>query len=110
MSQFELFCMVFYVLDAQWDETKDPGLGEYLSSANPFLFTDIGSADPDVFLQFYERTEKTIPLENSYWTACNYVKSLEDDSLARAFSRIDEKEWIACVMEYLAQPHKGGEN
>ena len=23
MNKFELFCMVFYVLDADWDETKD---------------------------------------------------------------------------------------
>ena len=41
MNQFELFCMIFYVLDAAWDETKDPELGNFLSGANPFLFSDI---------------------------------------------------------------------
>lgn len=33
MNQFELFCMVFYVLDADWDDTKDAAVGEYLSGA-----------------------------------------------------------------------------
>ena len=32
MSSFELFCMVFYVLDADWDETKDTVVGEYLAA------------------------------------------------------------------------------
>lgn len=35
MNKFELFCMIFYVLDAEWDESKNPTLGEFLSSANP---------------------------------------------------------------------------
>ena len=52
MNKFELFCMVFYVLDADWDETKDIIVGEYLSGANPFLFADIGSADPTIFIHF----------------------------------------------------------
>ena len=28
MNKFELFCMVFYVLDADWDDTKDAVVGE----------------------------------------------------------------------------------
>lgn len=27
MSRFELFCMIFYVLDTEWNETKDAQLG-----------------------------------------------------------------------------------
>lgn len=46
MNKFELFCMIFYVLDAEWDESKDPILGEFLSSANPFLFEGLSSAVP----------------------------------------------------------------
>ncbi len=38
MNQFELFTMIFYVLNAKWDETKDEILGDLLSNANPFLF------------------------------------------------------------------------
>ena len=37
MNKFELYCMVFYVLDAEWDENKNPQLGEFLSGANLFL-------------------------------------------------------------------------
>ena len=108
MNQFELFCMIFYVLDAAWDETKDPELGNFLSGANPFLFSDIGSADPSVFRRFCETTEITIPIENSYVTARDYIASLKSDALTRAFSTIDEKEWVSCTGAYLAQAHKGG--
>ncbi len=27
MNKFELFSMIFYVLDAEWDESKNPTLG-----------------------------------------------------------------------------------
>ena len=50
INKFELYCMVFYVLDTEWDENKNPQLGEFLSGANPFLFDDIGSADPTIYL------------------------------------------------------------
>ncbi len=110
MNQFELFCMIFFVLDAEWDETRDPELGKYLSSANPFLFADIGSADPSVFHRFCEHTDKITPLNSSFRTAFNYIQSLQDEALVRAFSGIEEKDWIASAREYLEQPHKGGEN
>ena len=62
MNKFELFCMVFYVLDADWDETKDIIVGEYLSGANPFLFADIGSADPTIFIHFCELIDADITI------------------------------------------------
>ncbi len=101
--------MVFFVLDAAWDETKDPALGEFLSGANPFLFSDIGSADPSVFHRFCENTEMIVPIENSYKAACNYIASMENDTLTEAFSTIDEKEWLSCSKESLSQTHKGGD-
>lgn len=49
MNKFELFSMIFYVLDAEWDESKNPTLGEFLSSANPFLFDSLSSAVPEIY-------------------------------------------------------------
>ena len=49
MNKFELYCMIYYVLDAEWDESKNAELGKFLSSANPFQFRDIGSADPVIY-------------------------------------------------------------
>ena len=107
MNQFELFCMVYYVLDAEWDESKDAQLGDFLSRANPFLFEDIGSADPSVFAEFCKTAVEPITIENSYQIAAAYIKALENDVISFAFFTIDEEEWIECVKEYLAQDHKG---
>jgi len=66
MNKFELYCMIYYVLDAEWDESKNAELGAFLSGANPFLFADIGSADPMVYAHFCENISGEITIENSY--------------------------------------------
>ena len=78
MSKYELFCMIFYVLDAEWDETKNKHLGTFLSVANPFLFKEF---------------------------ALHYINSLHDHGLSRAFNRINKAEWTDCVKEYLSSNH-----
>lgn len=110
MNKFELYCMIFYVLDAEWDETKDPQLGEFLSGANPFLFADINSADPTVYAKFSESVSDSISVGESYKTASQYIASLGNHAVSKAFSSVDEKEWIECVKDYLSQEHKGSED
>ena len=107
MNKFELYCMVFYVLDAEWDENKNAQLGDFLSNANPFLFDDIGSADPTVYERFCEIVDDSITLENSYSIASKYIAELGNEVISSAFSKIDEIEWIECVKDYLSSEHKG---
>ena len=66
MNQFELFTMVYYVLDAEWDETTDPKLGDFLSEMNPFLFEDIGSANPEIYQRFCQLIPSVIDQKDSY--------------------------------------------
>ena len=40
VNRFELYCMIFYVLDAEWDENHNETLEVFLSEANPYTFTD----------------------------------------------------------------------
>ena len=101
--------IIFYVLDAEWDETKDPRLGEFLSGANPFLFADINSADPAIYAKFSAGVANSISIEESYKVASAYIASLKDDSVSKAFSSVDENEWVECVKDYLSQEHKGSE-
>lgn len=106
MNQFELFCMIFYVLDADWDDTKDAVLGEYLSGANPFLFADIGSADPAIFTEFCEVIKQDITVENSYSLAEKYIAKLNNKNITRAFYSISKEDWLESLSDYLAQEHK----
>lgn len=108
MNKFELFCMIYYVMDAEWDETKNEELGEFLSSANPFQFTDIGSADPVIYEEFCKKIPDTIMPDDSYKYARNYVCSLENKAVEAAFLTVNSEEWDECLQEYLSQEHKGG--
>ncbi|MBR4467668.1 MAG: hypothetical protein IKS34_05125 [Clostridia bacterium] len=107
MNKFELFTMIFYVLDAAWDESHNEQLGDYLSGANPFLFDDTGSADPAVFTSFCENVPDTITLENSYSIARNYILQLKNPAIIDAFSKVPLQEWIGGVNSYLSTEHKG---
>ncbi len=106
MTQFELFCMVFYVLDAAYDQDPDEDLRKYLSDANPFLFEDIGSADPATYADFCSVVPNTISKEESYTIASQYVEKLQISALAKAFSSVSEIEWIDGLNSYLDSPHK----
>lgn len=99
--------MVFYVLDAEWDENKNTQLGEFLSGANPFLFDDIGSADPAIYEKFCEIVDDSITVENSYNIASKYIAELGNDVVSSAFSTINENEWVECVRDFLSSERKG---
>ena len=107
MNKFELFCMIFYVLDAEWDETENPVLGEFLSSANPFLFNGLCSAVPEIYEDFCSVISEPITIENSYEKALNYINSLNNDIISKAFMSINKNEWNECTADYLSQSHKG---
>jgi hypothetical protein len=106
MTQFELFSMIFYVLDAAWEESQDPELSKFLSDANPFLFDDIGSADPSVYADFCSKITGPVSIEESYRIAKKYVTSLGKARLEAAFTAINETAWLEGVKEYLQSPHK----
>jgi hypothetical protein len=52
MDVYSAFVAMYYILDAAYDETHDDGIGQRATEANPFLFKDIGSADPAVYIEF----------------------------------------------------------
>ena len=96
MNKFELYSMIFYALDAQWEESENQELGDFLSRANPFLFADEGSADPAVYADFCSRIPEAIPIEKSYEIAREYVQTL-GSAIIDAFSGVDERRWAVCI-------------
>ena len=93
MNRFELFTMIFYVLDAEWDKAKNEVLGDCLSAANPFLFQDESSADPSIFADFCIQVPENVSIEESYDFAKKYVKSLGRQEITSAFDTINKREW-----------------
>lgn len=110
MTQFELFCLVFYALDSVWEISHNDNLALFLSDINPFLWTDIGSAVPSAYIEFCEQIpQKEIPIEESHKIASEYIKNFKDyyvKDVQEAFSSISEEQWLKGAREYLSQPHK----
>ena len=103
MTQFDLFRLIYGVIDSEWKKTRSEDLVEFLSDANPFVWSDIGSADPYIFLEFckYVKQEE-IPLNESYKIACNYVKFLSKHyelykAVPGAFFKTSEEKWLEYV-------------
>ncbi len=110
MNKFELFSMIFYTLNHYWKDNKSEELGHFLSDMNPFLFDDIGSAVPNVYLEFCKTIDDDITIENSFNYAKKYISNIALPYVNDAFAWVDESEWKVRVERYLATEHKGKEN
>lgn len=111
MSRFELFCIIYLALDADWDDTHNQELGQFLSSANPFLFEGEGSAVGSVYkdyLKFLQGREITI--DGSFDIACEYIKDLNIPAVTESFSLLTKEQWEEAVRDYLSSEHKGASN
>lgn len=107
MNKFELFSMIFYTLNHYWQDNKSEELGQFLSNMNPFLFDDIGSAVPDVYLKFCETIVGDITIANSFNYAKKYISEIALPYINDAFAWVEESEWRIRAEKYLASDHKG---
>lgn len=102
MSTFELFTMIFFVLDAYWDDHKNADLGNFLSGMNPFMFKGEGSAAPYIYTEFCEFLDgRTISIDDSYQLAQEYIRDLKMPFVEEAFAWIDERKWETSYSDYL---------
>ena len=89
MTKFELFAMIFYALDAYYEEDTPEEINVFLSDMCPFTFADEGSADPVVYEDYCKFVgNKEIVLENSFSLAKEYVYQIKDLDLKAAFETI----------------------
>ncbi len=110
MDKFELFCLIFLALDADWDETHNEELGKYLSDANPFLFMENVSAVQSVFMKFDALVgDREITIDNSYDIATEYIKWLGIPAVTQSFSELERNQWNEAAKDYLSNAHKGND-
>ena len=108
MSKYELFCLIFMALDADWDESHNEELGRYLSDANPFLFAENVSAVQDVFIKFSSFIgDREITKVNSFSIAKEYIDYLNIPAVSESFSTLEPEQWSDALEEYLGTAHKG---
>lgn len=110
MNKFELYCMIFLALDADWDDTQDEELGKFLSDANPFLFAGNVSAIRNIYENFCAFVgDRKITVENSYKIAKEYVAFLANDAVSESFDLLGQEQWMDGLREYLKSEHKGAD-
>ncbi len=109
MNAFELFTMIYFVLDAYYEnDIEDPFINTVLSDMNPFVWADIGSADPAMYSEYLDFLNgRAITLENSLDIAKDYVKTIDFADVTAAFDEMLENDWIDYCKKYLSEPHKG---
>ena len=109
MNEFELFTMIYFVLDAYYEnDIEDPFINTVLSDMNPFVWADIGSADPAMYSEYLDFLNgRVITLENSLDIAKDYVKTIDFADVTAAFGEMLENDWIDYCKKYLSEPHKG---
>lgn len=114
INKFEFFCILFYMFDSVWDETKNEQLGSFLSSMNPFLWTNESSANPSYYEEYEEFIGSfDITLNNSLELAQQYIthfsEHFDNSFLQDAFEKYDKTKWREKVVKFIQNPHKGGE-
>ena len=100
MNAYETFILMFYALDAIYDENPNEALGDYLSGLNPFLFQGEGSADPAEFEEFNSEYKKkyaksTISSEEAYNFCKAYLTTHANGKIVDAFLQITLETWKA---------------
>ena len=109
MSQFELFVLFYYYLEAKNQTLHDQEVDDYLKRANPFLFTDYCSADKRIFTEFNLMIGQSpvIEADYGYYLIVKYLKKKQSAILMQLFSEITMNEWKEIAKRYLSSPHKG---
>ena len=103
MTKYELFVMIFYALDAYYEEDTLEDINNFLSDMCPLTFADEGSADPVVYDDYCKFVgNKEIVLENSFSLAKEYVYQIKDLDLKEAFDDLTEEFWIQGCKEFLS--------
>ncbi len=110
MNKFELFTLIYYVLDAYYEDAShtDDKINTVISDMNPFMWQDCTSADPTVYDAYCKLVgDKEILLENSLQIAREYIGTIDYADVSEAFHDMTDEEWITACKEFLATDHKG---
>ncbi len=113
MNRFELFTLIYFWLDAYYEDATDDRLITQISDMNPFIWEDIGSADPVAYIDFCEFIgDKEITVDNSLEIAKEYVKTIDYADVTPAFDDLTDEDierWKDGCEEYLSSDHKGAD-
>lgn len=112
MTNFELFTLMYFVLDAEYekDGKTDERLMHYVSELNPFLWDAEDSADPAYFYDFNKFMQnKTIGDDCGYSLIVEFIKTNDEYyfGMEKYFLKTSVEAFKEAAKRYRAAPHKG---
>ncbi len=99
-SKKDLFIMLFYCFDSLSESHNDEELNEFLSDANPFVFTDRCSADPSIYEEFDKAITQLSFIDFGYSNVKSFLEK-HHPNLVKIFLETNEDNWQAAFKEYL---------
>ena len=109
MNNFELFSLIFFMLNACWEENKDENLAHFLIEMNPYLLEAEMSADPAWYEEFKTfMKDKTLGNDNGFQLAKDYLKTIDFyKGMEKYLDEYDQEGWNDAMQQLMSQPHKG---
>ena len=102
MTKFELFVMIYYALDAYYEENVSEEINNFLSDMCPFTFADEGSADPAIYAEFCDFIKvEEVEIENSFELASKYVEWINLPYVTTGFEWVTKEDWITKSKKYI---------
>lgn len=114
MNSFEIYCLLFFLLDYNWLNNYDDDKAAYLGALDPYIFNGIGSADSAEFISFNKAfNEYGSNKDFGYDFIMGYIKNIDDSYILKEFEEeilnIRKEDWIYWAIDYLSFPHLGME-
>ena len=107
MRQIDVFVMIYYTLDAYWQDHKTDELTNICSFMCPFTFTGIGSAIPSYYIEFCEMFDKeNYSVEEGYEIMKKYVSTLGSEEAAKAIDDVPFDAFKDAYEEYAQNPRR----
>ena len=104
MNQRDIFIMMYFCLDAYWEENQTDELGNICSDHNPFLWEGETSGDPACYEEFCEIVKnKKYTIEEGFEKAKEYVATLNSEEAKKAMEDVTLDDWKEGYEDYLKQ-------
>jgi hypothetical protein len=96
MSTFEIFNLMYLVLEELNEENKDENVSTYLSEANPYIWEGENSGDPAVFYEFKKSFEEKGSFDDyGYDFIVDYLTNIDYyEGLIEIFKTLTREEYV----------------
>ena len=104
MKRRDIFIMMYFCLDAYWEENQTDELGNICSDHNPYIWEGETSGDPACYDEFCELVkDNDYSVEEGFEIAKKYIATLNSEEATNAMNNFVLEDWQKGYKDYLKQ-------